>query len=111
MTKAEECVKGRHGVELSVANKLLTDSRKGKVPLLSEDGRLMSLVSRPDLKKNANFPLATKDKNKNLMVAAFVGTRPADKDRVRALVSAGVDAIVVDSSQGDSMYQREMLAW
>merc|ERR1711933_485123 len=80
-------------------------------PLLSEDGRLMALVSRTDLKKNADFPLATKDKNKSLMVAASVGTRPADKERVRALVAAGVDAIVVDSSQGDSMYQREMIKW
>merc|ERR1711976_173395 len=54
---------------------------------------------------------ATKDKNKNLMVAASVGTRPADRDRVRALVAAGVDAVVVDSSQGDSMYQHEMIRW
>merc|ERR1712078_658671 len=52
-----------------------------------------------------------KDKNKNLVVAASVGTRLADRDRVRALVAAGVDAIVVDSSQGDSMFQREMLRW
>merc|ERR1712187_927254 len=91
--------------------KILTDSKKGKIPLLSADGRLIALVSRTDLKKNADFPLATKDKNKNLMVAASVGTRPVDKDRVRALVAAGVDAIVVDSSQGDSMYQREMIKW
>merc|ERR1711976_618546 len=54
---------------------------------------------------------ATKDKNKNLMVAASVGTRPADRDRVHALVAAGVDAIVVDSSQGDSMYQHQMIKW
>merc|ERR1711988_1612420 len=74
-------------------------------------GRLMALVSRTDLKKNAEYPLATKDKNKNLMVAASVGTRPADRDRVRALVAAGVDAVVVDSSQGDSMYQHEMIRW
>merc|ERR1712187_662690 len=91
--------------------KILTDSKKGKIPLLSADGRLIALVSRTDLKKNADFPLATKDKNKNLMVAASVGTRPVDKDRVRALVAAGVDAIVVDSSQGDSVYQREMVQW
>merc|ERR1712078_115344 len=52
-----------------------------------------------------------KDKNKNLVVAASVGTRLADRDRVRALVAAGVDAIVVDSSQGDSMYQHDMIKW
>ena len=35
------------------------------------------------------------------MVAAAVGTRPTDRNRVHALVAAGVDAIVIDSSQGD----------
>lgn len=45
------------------------------------------------------------------MVAAAVGTRPADRDRVKALVSAGVDAIVIDSSQGDSFYQHEIIRW
>merc|ERR1712176_645987 len=70
-----------------------------------------ALVSRTDLRKNQEFPLATKDKNKNLRVAASIGTRPQDKDRVRALVAAGVDAIVVDSSQGDSMFQHEMIKW
>merc|ERR1712084_44319 len=49
--------------------------------------------------------------NKSLMVAASVGTRPADRDRVRALVAAGVDAIVIDSSQGDSMFQHDMIKW
>merc|ERR1740138_732892 len=42
MTPVDKCVKGAYGVELSAANKLLTDSKKGKVPLLSEDGRLMA---------------------------------------------------------------------
>merc|ERR1711904_286462 len=46
-----------------------------------------------------------------LMVAAAVGTRPEDRDRVQQLVNAGVNAIVVDSSQGDSHFQRDMLRW
>merc|ERR1719240_653610 len=111
MTKFDSLVKGKYGVELVEANRLLTDSRKGKLPLVTEDGKLMALVSRTDLRKNSDFPLATKDKNKNLRVAASVGTRPADRDRVRGLVAAGVDAIVVDSSQGDSMYQHQMIKW
>merc|ERR1719433_2420808 len=45
------------------------------------------------------------------MVGAAVGTRPADRDRVRMLVAAGVDAIVIDSSQGDSVFQYEMVKW
>merc|ERR1719222_1227823 len=61
--------------------------------------------------KNADYPIATKDKNQSLRVAAAVGTRPEDRDRVKALVAAGVDAIIVDSSQGDSMFQRDMVKW
>merc|ERR1712084_101900 len=49
--------------------------------------------------------------NKSLMVAASVGTRPADRDRVRALIAAGVDAIIVDSSQGDSFFQHDIIRW
>merc|ERR1719222_542476 len=61
--------------------------------------------------KNADYPLATKDKKKRLMVAAAIDTRPEDRDRVRALVAADVDAIIIDSSQGDSMFQRDMVKW
>merc|ERR1719222_1681783 len=61
--------------------------------------------------KNADYPIATKDKNQSLMVAAAVGTRPSDKDRVRELVAAGVDAVIIDSSQGDSVFQHEMVRW
>jgi len=87
------------------------DRKLGKLPVVTKGGRLVALVARADLKKQADFPLATKDKNGSLMVAAAVGTRPADRDRVRALVAAGVDAVVVDSSQGDSVFQHDMVKW
>jgi len=68
-------------------------------------------MARCDLQKNAEHPNATKDANGRLMVAAAVGTRPSDKDRVSTLVAAGVDAIIIDSSQGDSTFQHEMVRW
>jgi len=111
MTPRKDLVTAEDGIELMAANEMLQSSKKGKLPIVSKGDVLVSLVARTDLKKNAEFPLATKDKNKNLVVAASVGTRPADRDRVRALVAAGVDAIVVDSSQGDSMYQHDMIKW
>merc|ERR1712085_57874 len=58
-----------------------------------------------------DFPNATKDSNKQLMVAASIGTRPQDKERVNALVAAGVNAIIIDSSQGDSVFQHDMVRW
>merc|ERR1719310_1800234 len=111
MTKTANCTSAQEGTTLIEANKILQQSKKGKLPIISKEGRLIALVARKDLKKNAEFPNATKAANGSLVVAASVGTRPADRDRVRALVAAGVDAIVVDSSQGDSMFQRDMVKW
>mmetsp|Transcript_28788 Transcript_28788/g.81803 ORF Transcript_28788/g.81803 Transcript_28788/m.81803 type:complete len:548 (-) Transcript_28788:130-1773(-) len=111
MTRAEHLVTAGEGVDLQLANKLLRESKKGKLPVMSKSGRLLALVSRSDLQKTADFPNATTDVDKHLRVAAAVGTRPADKERVRALVAAGVDAVVVDSSQGDSIFQHDMVRW
>jgi len=111
MTCKADLVTSEEGIALMDANKILHSSKKGKLPIVTKEGRLVALLARTDLKKNANFPLATKDANKQLMVAAAIGTRPSDKDRVRALVCAGVDAIVIDSSQGDSVFQHDMIKW
>merc|ERR1712039_94185 len=99
------------GVELAKANQIIREKKIGKLPIITAGGRLVALVARTDLSKQADFPLATKDKNGSLMVAAAIGTRPADRDRVRALVAAGVDAIIVDSSQGDSTFQHDIIRW
>jgi IMP dehydrogenase len=112
MTPFERLTTSEEGVDLSSANKILHQSKKGKLPIVTKESRLVALVARTDLKKHASVPWATKDaKTKSLMVAAACGTRPGDRDRVRALVCAGVDAVVIDSSQGDSIFQHEMVKW
>jgi IMP dehydrogenase len=67
------------------------------------------LQSLADIKKSREFPDASKDANKQLLVGASIGTRPEDKVRCAALVAAGADVIVIDSSQGDSMYQLDII--
>jgi IMP dehydrogenase len=96
---------------LKAASAILKNSKKGKLPIVTKSGVLVALMARTDLKKSDEFPLATKDAQGSLMVAASVGTRPQDRDRVRALDAAGVDAVVIDSSQGDSIFQHEMVKW
>jgi IMP dehydrogenase len=106
-----ELVTATEPCTLEQANQLLRSSRKGKLPVVNAEGDLVSLISRQDLQKNRDYPLATKDANKNLRVGAAIGTRPDDRERAAALVAALVDVLVIDSSQGDSHYQHGMIKW
>merc|ERR1740139_104432 len=109
MTPRHKLSVAREGVRLSEANEILKASRKGKLPVVNSNDELVALIARTDLQKNLDYPMATKDSNKQLVVGAAIGTRPDDRVRAKALVEAGVDAIIVDSSQGDSSYQIEIV--
>ncbi|RMY84423.1 hypothetical protein D0862_11426 [Hortaea werneckii] len=109
---SKDLVTAEEGISLNEANTILSKSKKGKLPIVDDQGNLISLLSRSDLMKNLHFPLASKvPGTKQLLSAAAIGTRENDKERLRALVEAGLDIVVLDSSQGNSIYQLDMIRW
>uniref|UniRef100_A0A0G4HUH2 Inosine-5'-monophosphate dehydrogenase n=1 Tax=Chromera velia CCMP2878 TaxID=1169474 RepID=A0A0G4HUH2_9ALVE len=108
MTK--DPVVGHEPIALSEANTILRESKKGKLPILNDAGELVAMISRADLAKNREWPLASKDDNKQLMCAAATSTKPSDVERAGRLIKeGGVDLIVIDSSQGDSTFQVDLI--
>lgn len=109
MTPAESLIVASSSLTLEEAQEIMKKHKKGKLPIVNENFELVSLISRSDLKKQKNFPLFSKTQGQSLLVGAAIGTRDSDKIRLDALSEAGVDVIVIDSSQGDSDFQIEML--
>ena len=99
MTPVDKLVTLTYPVALADANAKLREAKVGKLPIVDAEGKLVSLVSRNDLLKNKEYPLASKDANKQLLVGASVevGNIPTDiSDHVLKLVQAGVDLLFLE---------------
>jgi IMP dehydrogenase len=90
------------GTTLEEARKVLHRNKIEKLPVVDEDGRLKGLITVKDISKRLKYPLATKDDQGRLRVAAAVGTGSEGLERAAALVDEDVDVLVVDTSHGHS---------
>ncbi len=96
---------------LSYANDVLLESHLGTLPVVEDNGNLKYLVTRSDLEKNEQYPLATKDTKKRLRTGIAIATREEFKEIIQEAVRIGVDAIVIDSAHGDTKRQVEWVEY
>jgi IMP dehydrogenase len=101
MTK-ERLVTAPVGTGLDEAERILARHRIEKLPVVDASGVLRGLITVKDIFKRKQYPEGNKDQHGRLRVAAAVGGSPEARIRARALIDAGVDAIVVDSAHGHS---------
>ena len=101
MTK-EKLVTAPVGTTLDEAERILGKHRIEKLPVVEKDGKLIGLITVKDIHKRRQYPNAAKDQHGRLMVAAAIGAGGDFLARAKALVDAGVDALIVDTAHGHS---------
>jgi IMP dehydrogenase len=101
MTK-DRLVTAPVGTGLDEAERILARHRIEKLPVVDGSGVLRGLITVKDIFKRKQYPQGNKDLHGRLRVAAAVGGSPEAQVRAKALIDAGVDAIVVDSAHGHS---------
>ena len=107
-------VKGEPGTgktELARQIRLLHQHRIEKILVVDDAGSLKGLITVKDFDKAESFPYACKDKFGQLRVGASVGTSTDTDERVEALVTAGVDVLVVDTAHGHSLNVLSRVRW
>lgn len=85
------------------AKKILGRYKIEKLPLVDKEFNLKGLITIKDIEKTIKYPSSAKDANSRLLAAAAVGIAGDTMERVRALVEAKVDVIVIDTAHGHSI--------
>uniref|UniRef100_A0A9J2PSA2 Inosine-5'-monophosphate dehydrogenase n=1 Tax=Ascaris lumbricoides TaxID=6252 RepID=A0A9J2PSA2_ASCLU len=111
MVPRERLITGNEDFTLEHAYTILESEKKGKLPIVNSRDELVALIARTDLKKARDFPWSSYDSKGQLRVGAAISTRESAKESVKLLAEAGVDVLVIDSSQGASTYQISLLKW
>lgn len=102
MTPRDQLIIVEQGVDLNEANRIISEKKLSILCVIDRAGKLDSIVTRRDLEKNQEFPLANKDVNKHLYVGAALGVGADMLNRAHLLAEAGVDVFVLDSAHGHS---------
>lgn len=110
MTPFAKLIYGKSGTTLSEANDLIWDHKLNCLPIVDDQENLDYLVFRKDYDAHKEYPYELLDANKSYIVGGGINTKDY-KERVPALVEAGVDILVIDSSDGYSEWQKETIQY
>lgn len=94
----------REGTTLEQAKEKLHEHRIEKLLVVNAKFELKGLITTRDIKKNKEFPMASKDSRGRLLVGAAVGSGNDHVERAERLIKAGADVIIVDTAHGHSKY-------
>ncbi|RXG16315.1 IMP dehydrogenase [Leeuwenhoekiella aestuarii] len=97
---SENLITTAEGTSLGQAEVILQENKIEKLPVVTDDNKLIGLITFRDITKLTQKPIANKDTYGRLRVAAAVGVTGDAVERVEALVNAGVDAVVIDTAHG-----------
>ncbi|MFR7639736.1 MAG: IMP dehydrogenase, partial [Allobaculum sp.] len=110
MTPYDKLIVGDEGLTLGEANDIIWDKKLNQLPIVDKDRRLKAFVFRKDYEQHKENPNEVLDEHKRYLVGAGINSRDY-KDRVPALVEAGADILVIDSSEGYSCWQADTIKW
>ncbi|MDU6976353.1 IMP dehydrogenase [Haemophilus parainfluenzae] len=102
MTKKEDLVTVKEGARRETILELMHQNRVEKVLVVDDAFKLKGMITVKDFQKAEQKPNACKDEFGRLRVGAAVGAGPGNEERIDALVKAGVDVLLIDSSHGHS---------
>lgn len=111
MTPKERLVTVQENASRAEIAHLLHKHRIEKVLVINDSFQLRGMITVKDIQKATEKPCACKDEHERLRVGAAVGTGKDTKNRVIALVEAGVDVIVVDTAHGHAQGVLEQVRW
>ena len=110
MTPREKLIVGDKDTTLSGANDIIWDNKLNSLPIVDDNDNLMYLAFRKDYASHKENPLELLDSEKRYLVGAGINTRDY-ATRVPALIEAGADVLVIDSSEGYTCWQAKTIAW
>ena len=110
MTPRAKLITAPLGTSLKVANDIIWDHKLNSLPIVDENDNLQYFVFRKDYSSHKENPLELLDSEKRFLVGAGINTRDYAQ-RIPALLAAGVDVLVIDSSEGYTCWQANTIKW